>query len=518
MSDQIAIDEPPLSDKGMLRRLRSDFAFYAPRVLRIRTKKGAIERFRMNPAQRVIHNALEEQLKRIGKVRAMILKGRQQGASTYVGGRFYHRTSGEVGKRTFILTHEDKATANLFEMVKRYHEHCPKVLQPVTGQDSAKELSFPQIDSKYTVATAGARATGRSATAQFFHGSEMAFWPDALNHLAGIGQTIPDEPGTEVIFESTANGIGNAFHTKWTSAIEGDGEYIAIFVPWFLQPEYSKPAPAGFVLDAEEAEYAATFDLSADQMYWRRCKVVDDFAGDASLFDQEYPATPTLAFMRGADKGLIGVLMVVESRKRKPMFDRGPKILGVDPAEYGEDKTAIAFRQGRKVHWVERHSKKGTMQVAGIVARWIDEVEPDAVCVDVTGVGTGVADRLIELGYPMIYRVHFGEKAYDADKYVNRRAECWGDMNDWFKDKPNLVPDDNQLQSDLCSVQYHYDSSRRMVLMSKEKMKQLGLPSPDSGDAVALTFAERIVVREKTKSWRDRLSRAKGVGTTAQAA
>src|SRR3954470_3656997 len=106
-----------------LQRLRSDLPFYAEHCLEIRTKSGAIEPFVFNRAQRHIHERLEEQKARIGRVRALILKGRQQGCSTYVAGRFYHQTTMNKGLRTFILTHEDAAThhsASAFALAKGF--------------------------------------------------------------------------------------------------------------------------------------------------------------------------------------------------------------------------------------------------------------------------------------------------------------------------------------------------------------------------------------------------------------
>jgi hypothetical protein len=66
--------------------------------------------------------------------------------------------------------------------------------------------------------------------------------------MAGIGQTIPNEPGTEIALESTGNGVGNLFHGMWQDAIRGESEYIPVFIPWLWQPEYRLDAAAG--LDA----------------------------------------------------------------------------------------------------------------------------------------------------------------------------------------------------------------------------------------------------------------------------
>jgi hypothetical protein len=483
------------------RQARRDLLSFARLALSIKTKAGTIIRLALNKAQRHIHAAIEQQKFATGKVRAIVLKGRQQGASTYIGARFYWLTTSNRGRNTFILTHEQAATDNLFDMTKRYHEFCPAAWRPATAADNAKELWFNHLDSRYKVSTAGTKGTGRSATAQYFHGSEVAFWSNAEDHMAGIGQTVPNEAGTEMILESTGNGLGNKFHKMWVEAVRGESEYIAIFVPWFWEDGYSTPPPDGFTLDPDELVYQQAFGLSMGQMCWRRNKLRDDFGGDVSLFNQEYPATPEMAFMRSSTQSLVTMEQVSLSRQPKKIAqgERVPRILGVDPAEYGDDDSAITERYGRVAPWTKRYSRKGTMELAGIVSKLANDARKagrpyDAINVDVTGVGTGVADRLIEMGVPNVHRVHFGGKAYEDDKYVNRRAECYGRAADWFKDEPNQCPDDDVFQTEAVSVGYDYDSSRRLRMESKEHMKNVrGLTSPDTYDSFALTFAENIM-------------------------
>jgi hypothetical protein len=74
-------------EREIRRRLKSDLEHYAARCLKIRTKAGTIVPLVFNKMQRHLHVRLEEQRQRTGKVRAVILKGRQQGCSTYVGAR-----------------------------------------------------------------------------------------------------------------------------------------------------------------------------------------------------------------------------------------------------------------------------------------------------------------------------------------------------------------------------------------------------------------------------------------------
>jgi hypothetical protein len=99
----------------------------------------------------------------------------------------------------------------LFEVVERFHANCPDAERPSTGAANAKELYFDRLDSGYRVRTAGTKGVGRSSTIQLFHGSEVAFWPYADTHAAGVLQAVPNEPATEIVLESTANGVGNFF-------------------------------------------------------------------------------------------------------------------------------------------------------------------------------------------------------------------------------------------------------------------------------------------------------------------
>ena len=497
-----------ISDE-LLAPLASDFDLFARRCLKIRTKSGGLLPLAFNRIQLAIHDKLQRQIKERGRVRALILKYRQGGASTYVEGRFYHRAAFNFGINAKILTHLQEATDNLFGMTVRYHKHCPDGVRPHTKTLSAKELFFDRLDSSFSVSTAGSKDTGRSATAQLFHGSEMAFWDNAVDHMAGIGQIVPNEPGTEIIMETTANGVGNLFHQMWQDASRGLGDYIPIFAPWMLHEDYRLPVPKDFVLDSEEAEYARLYDCSIEQMVWRRGKLISDFRGDSALFDQEYPATPELAFRRVKGDPLINPILVAKARKTPPQEPIGAKIMAVDPAEYGKNATSIGMRQGRTLQKRERYNGLGPMEVVGITAKRFDEWKPDALNIDCTGVGSGVCDRLIELGYP-VNRIHFGSRAIEQQIYVLRRDEMWGEMKKWFEDEPCSIPDDDVIAADLSAPQYTYDSSRRLKLESKEQMAKRGIESPDDGDMLALTFAvpvhvvtgRRAVDHGRRSNWR----------------
>lgn len=492
-------------EKAIRKKLRDDFEHYAPRCLKIKAKDATHKAFEVNRIQRYLHGKLETQLREIGRVRALVLKGRQQGVSTYIGGRFYWKSTNRKGIRCFILTHEQDATNNLFTMVDRFHENCPLLVKPITGAANAKELAFSKLDGGYVVGTAGTKAVGRSQTIQLFHGSEVAFWPNAASHFSGVVQAVPDLPGTEIILESTANGVGGEFHERWQQAEAGIGDYIAIFIPWFWQEEYRRDVPEGFELDEDEIRYmdlhreAGLTDL--EQMVWRRNKIAE--LKDPLLFMQEYPATAAEAFQMSGHDSYIKSDLVLKARKAN-LEASGPLILGYDPNWKGKDRASLARRRTRKVTSVESRMGLDTMAQAGWLKQVIDTEKPARLFIDVGGPGPGIYDRLVEMGYGEIVRaINFGSEPFepapqDADGkprggYKNRRAEMWGKSKEWLEDVGGAdIPDTDAIHADACAPGYKYDSLSRVQLESKEDIKKRGLRSPDEWDAIALTFAEPV--------------------------
>src|ERR1700728_1110110 len=143
-------------DSEKFRRVCDELPLFAQHYLKIKDKGGKTVPLIFNRSQLYLHELLEAQKARTGRVRAIIVKGRQTTISTYVSSRYYHRTAMNRGVQTFILTHEQDATDNLFKMVDRFHEHNP--MRPSTGAANAKELYFDKLDSGYSVGTAGHKA------------------------------------------------------------------------------------------------------------------------------------------------------------------------------------------------------------------------------------------------------------------------------------------------------------------------------------------------------------------------
>lgn len=496
-----------------LRQLRENFEFYAPRMLKVKLKDPLavppVSAFIMNRAQAFIHARLEEQKRRTGKVRALILKGRQMGCSTYIEGRFFHQVSMNRGREAFILTHEQDATDTIFSMAVRYYENLLPPFRLPLAAANAKSLVFDGQESGYAVATAGGKAIGRSKMAHLFHGSEVAFWPNGPTHMMGVGQIIPDMPGTEIILESTANGYDALFHPMWQAAERGESSYQAIFTPWFWEDGYRKPPPHGFEFSAEDIEYSQLHRLEPDQLYWRRSKIIDDLGKDELRFDQEYPPTAAQAFV-AFTASLIKAIWVLRARKINQFEGVGPRVVGVDPAGgiEGKDTTTWVERIGRKVPVAERHTNLSTMDTANLIMHRLN-TDPgiDAVFIDSIGIGAGVYDRCIEKGWGhKVFRVVASHNSVERDKYFNKRGECWGKMKDWFEEDCQ-IPDQDDFQADLLAPKYTYEGGSRLKIESKEDMRKRGVKSPDKADGLSLTFATPVFPTNKS----DDVDRARAV-------
>lgn len=177
-----------------------------------------------------------------------------------------------------------------------------------------------------------------------------------------------------------------------------------------------------------------------------------------------------------------------------------PLVMGVDVARFGEDKSVIAFRKGRDAKIIPWQKYKGvdTVQLAGIVADLAGKHHVHAIFVDGNGVGGGVVDVLKAWGFRVI-EVQMGASATDTDAYVNKRVEIWARMREWLL--TGAIPQDSELMTDLISPEYSYHPvSNKLQLEGKEHMKSRGIASPDSAEALALTFAQPVARQDERHS------------------
>ncbi len=286
---------------------------YIEKCLKIKTKSGTVVPFRLNDAQRKLYAVAKRQQDAGKPVRLIILKARQLGFSTLTEALIFHACATRKNVNALIVAHREDATANLFRMSKLFYDELPAPVKPMLRASNAQELVFenpsklrserearPGLRSRIRCATAGGRGIGRSDTLQCVHLSEYAFWPDGADGkastLAGILQAVPSLPGTMVVIESTANGFED-FKERWDAAVAGENDFEPVFFAWFENPDYSMPVVPGTEWTPEERDLKAAYQLTDEQLQWRRWCIANNCGGSLDMFRQEYPASPGEAFL-----------------------------------------------------------------------------------------------------------------------------------------------------------------------------------------------------------------------------
>lgn len=300
-------------------------------MLKIRDKKGVIVPFKMNLSQ--------EYYWARKKLRNLIIKPRQKGLSKVIDA---DQLIDCIRKPTnaVVISHEREATQRLFRAVKFYIDHME--IKPEVSIDSKSEIRFPKMDSSYYIGTAGQKAFGHGDTLHRAHLSEASRYPDLERIRTGVEEALGLTGQCDI--ETTANGRDQVYDL-WLAAKEGRSSYTPIFIPWFIDGEYSvdnmddrekdgmssavaemiavpdKDFMAGMnydekiLVDRVLKEWGIS--LQAGQMKWRRYKLWDK----GELFFQEYPEDDVSCFLQSGRTVFSQVTRI--DNKRIPLNDLG---------------------------------------------------------------------------------------------------------------------------------------------------------------------------------------------------
>lgn len=274
---------------------------YIESYIKIRDKKGNVIPLKLNEPQMKYYNVIKQLYEEKKPIRIIILKARQMGFSTETESIIFKNVVTNHNYNAGIVAHKEDSTTNLFNMSKRMLEYLPEPIKPEQKKSNAKELVFNNengtgLDSKIKCMTAGGKGIGRSDTFTALHLSELAFWEgNKQDILLGLLQAVPNIPESIVIIESTANGF-DYFKELWDKAVAGENDFYPLFVGWNELSEY-KMQYTGFQLTEEEKELQRLYNVSLEQLEWRRWCIKNNCGGDIDKFKQEYPISPEEAFI-----------------------------------------------------------------------------------------------------------------------------------------------------------------------------------------------------------------------------
>jgi hypothetical protein len=276
--------------------------------------------FKLNPGQEICTKALEEELAKGGFVRLIILKSRRQGISTWSEAIMYWLASCFENRTTLVLAHDKDTSKELFSIAQGFHDDDKRHewgAMPQLSGSSRSALRFgnpdkktrhadPGLRSQMLVETAEGRGVGRGFTLAGYHWAEVAY-TQRQGVAAGLNIACSKTPGTVGIWESTANGVGDAFETNWLEAIAGKNDFRPIFLPWNIDPNCSRALTdeerASWRYESGEAELAKQYNLSLEQLKFRRITIASPECHQPGVppeevFRQEYPLCWEEAFLK----------------------------------------------------------------------------------------------------------------------------------------------------------------------------------------------------------------------------
>lgn len=336
---------------------------YIEEYIKIKDKNSRVIPFKLNYPQMKLYNIIKQQHKEHKPVRVIILKARQMGFSTLTESIIFKNTTTKHNVNSGIITHQDVATNNLFNMSKLMYNNLPDEMKPSIKNSNAKELIFDTangngLGSKIKCMTAGSKGVGRSDTLNNLHISELAFWEgNKKETLNGLMQAVPNNPNSMIIIESTANGY-DYFKELWDKAVAKENDYIPLFVGWNELTEYQMPYN-GFELTEEERTLKDIYKLTNEQITWRRWCIKNNCGGDKEQFQQEYPINPQEAFLSTGE-------CIFDKEKIANRLHVIPKPLKVGYFLYDYDDTLPA--RGKRNNFGELYTKNKISNI-----RWVND-------------------------------------------------------------------------------------------------------------------------------------------------
>lgn len=291
-----------------------DFPVYANAWWNLYDKDQNLVPFRFNPAQRLMHSIGMKQRAAGKPIRVRTLKYRQAGASTYCTGFLQHAAQTHHGLTALTIADKLDLPAQWLRRGHRWLKQTPEEVRPHSGATNAIELWFDHLQSRYCIGSAEGKTPGMGATIQAIHCSEIDSWTNQDAVLSDLLPALPPGPNTCVFQESTGRNVGGWWFQRYYEA-KGDpkNEYEAIFLPWFIQPEYAEKGFSGPLTDAErdlkklgqafaESEHGALIafgGITEAQLAWRRRMIRTEYHSQTDLFANQYPATEQEAFLQG---------------------------------------------------------------------------------------------------------------------------------------------------------------------------------------------------------------------------
>jgi hypothetical protein len=403
--------------------------------LTIRNKEGLAVPYKTSPGGRKLNKAIRQQEQAGVPVRIVVLKASQVWMSSSVATQIFRRVPFFPGRRALVLAdiqaHADLVFGYYEQYITSYGlnpygaEFQSAVLLPNLAKDTEQHIRWDN-GSSIMVGTANNIDIARSAPFNWVQLSEAAFYRSLGGVMTGLMQRVPVSPNTGVLIETTANGEGGDFYDLWQLAASGKSGWLAVFFAYHEHPENVLPTSMlGYAdrgafqrsLQRSEVEEQQRYNLTLEQLAWRRHKIETDCEGRLERFQQEHPGNAGEAFLRSGR-----TIFDMAALSRMPLV-ADPIRGNLDVVSVGIEKRVQFLENSRGDLAIYRRPQKGGRYVIGIDhAQGIDPTakegrsDPDYCSATVIDANTGEQVAKLKERYeprPWAERVYWLGRFYE---------------------------------------------------------------------------------------------------------
>lgn len=397
----------PAPLQGKLRTLLSDRELFC-RMLKVydKTKHRRVP-LNVWPAQRKVWQAMDS------SNRVLVVKARQMGISVGIRAYQFHKAFTSLDPLKYaVLSFHARSATNLRKLDREWLDQIPDALKRKMTVDSASDSEFADTGAGFSAFTTGGRGGTRSFAFTGAQLSEFAFYTDPDEVLAQVLATVGDGP---IIIETTVNAPGDTFHRLVEGAPENG--WTVVFLPWFEHHAYQAPVPADFEPTSKESALISRYNLTHEQIVWRRAQVAT--LGEHK-FGREFPAELAECFIgvtksaympSEAIQNIEGVHFNTPYRVlEEPDLDDF-YVIGCDPAGgTGGDYSALQVVSAMTYQPVysERDNTiaphEFAERIVTIAAKYTTSMGPPLVLCESNNHGHAVLRELDTLGYKNLWR------------------------------------------------------------------------------------------------------------------
>ena len=278
-----------------VKRCREDFEYFAKRWLTIIDMRGKERKLVLKPAQKILLEKCKEHSD------VCVLKGRKMGSSTVISAWFTWMANFRPNTRVLVLAHTDKSARNIFKIYKRFFKSLPPEMTHPIVQSNLEEILLE--NGSWLRVVSASSESARGTDADLIHGSEFPQWNQLGEAIAANFNTGGNH--ARIVMEGTANGLNDAYDF-WND----NNGWQKLFLCWKDDPEYSSSKSYFDDINEDERLYKERFGLDDEQFNWMVRMKRKNCGNSWHIFNQEYPATPELAFVTSGSRWLPDVFQV----------------------------------------------------------------------------------------------------------------------------------------------------------------------------------------------------------------